>query len=127
MNVVPLIFLVSVCTIGSQLILKNGIGHISPILKQDGIVAFLGAAIFSPWVIGALCLQVLGYVLWFFVLTQARLSVAFAISGSFFYLLMAGASWLVFSERLNGWQWLGLIMISLGVLILNLADSNRVG
>ena len=125
MNVIVLIFLVSSCTIGSQLLLKSGINQIAPIFRQEGAVTFLFSAAVSPWVISALCLQVIGYVLWFFVLTQARLSVAFAISGSFFYLLMAAASWLVFSEKLNGWQWLGLAMISGGVLILNLADSGR--
>ncbi|GLS13866.1 MULTISPECIES: hypothetical protein [Hydrogenophaga] len=127
MNVVVLIFLVSSCTIGSQLLLKSGINQIAPVFRQEGVVPFLMSAAMSPWVLGALCLQVLGYVLWFFVLTQARLSVAFAISGSFFYLLMAAASWLVFSEKLNGWQWLGLGMISAGVLIVNLADSARTG
>lgn len=124
MHVIFLIFVVSACTIGSQLILKNGINHISPVFRNEGIFPFLWAAATSPWVIGALCIQVLSYVVWFFVLTQERLSVAFAISGSFFYLLMAMASWFVFNERLNLWQWLGLFMISGGVMILNLADKS---
>lgn len=124
MNVFFLIFLVSSCTVGSQLLLKNGVNGITPIFREEGVVSFLFAAATSPWVIGALTVQVFGYVLWFFVLTQERLSVAFAISGSFFYLLVAAASWLVFNERLNMWQWFGLFMISAGVVILNLADTS---
>lgn len=124
MNVFVLIFIVSGCTIGSQLLLKTGINGIAGIFRQEGIFPFIFAAATSPWVIGALFIQVLSYVVWFFVLTQERLSVAFAISGSFFYLLMAGASWLVFHERLNLWQWFGLVMISVGVLVLNLADKS---
>lgn len=123
MTIVLLIFLVSSCTVGSQLLLKTGINQIAPILRQDGIFPFLWSAAMSPWVIGAICIQVVGYVLWFFVLTQSRLSLAFAISGSFFYLLIAATSWLFFSERLNAWQWFGLILISAGVLIMNLADK----
>ncbi len=125
MQVIVLIILVTSCTIASQLILKSGINHITPVFRNEGIVAFLFAAATSPYVIGALTLQVVGYVLWFFVLAQERLSVAFAINGSFFYLIMAGASWWVFGERLNQWQWFGLVLISVGVVILNLTDSAR--
>ena len=123
MHVFFLIFIVSSCTIGSQLILKHGINGITPIFRSRGIVPFIWAAATSPWVIASLVVQAIGYVVWFIVLTQERLSVAFAISGSFFYLLMAFASWLVFNERLNRWQWLGLFLISAGVTILNLAKT----
>lgn len=123
MQVILLIILTTTFTITSQLVLKNAVNGISPILKNEGIVQFLLAAISTPWVYAALTLQVGGYVLWFFVLAQERLSVAFAINGSFFYLLVAASSWVFFDERLNGWQWFGLVLISLGVVILNLADK----
>jgi drug/metabolite transporter (DMT)-like permease len=118
-----LILLVSSCTIGSQLILKTGVNAIVKVLHSDGPLAGVMAAALSPTVWAALVLQVGGYVLWFFVLAQERVSVAFAISGSFFYLMMAGVSWLVFDERLNLWQWAGLVMISVGVLMLNLMKT----
>lgn len=123
MQVILLIILTTTFTITSQLVLKNAVNGISPILKNEGIIQFLLAAISSPWVYAALTLQVGGYVLWFFVLAQERLSVAFAINGSFFYLLVAAASWVFFDERLNGWQWFGLVLISFGVVIINLADK----
>ncbi|WP_374407644.1 hypothetical protein [Hydrogenophaga sp.] len=123
MQVILLIILVTSFTITSQMVLKNAVNGISPILKNEGILQFLLAAITSPWVYAALTLQVGGYVLWFFVLAQERLSVAFAINGSFFYLMVAAASWVFFDERLNMWQWFGLVLISLGVVILNLADK----
>lgn len=123
MHVFFLIFVVSACTVGSQLLLKSGVNGITPIYRDEGAISFLFAAATSPYVIGALFIQVFSYVVWFFVLTQERLSIAFAISGSFFYLLVAAASWLVFHERLNGWQWGGLVLISVGVVILNLADQ----
>lgn len=112
-----LILLVTLCTIGSQLLLKRSVGDIAAILKQSGAAGFLMAAATSPGVIGALTIQGFGYVVWLFVLTRSQLSVAFAISGSFFYLLMAGASWLLFGERLTLVQWGGLLLISAGVLM----------
>jgi multidrug transporter EmrE-like cation transporter len=112
-----LILIVTLCTIGSQLLLKRSVGDISSVLKQSGASGFLIAAATSPGVILALTIQGIGYVVWLFVLTRSQLSVAFAISGSFFYLLMAGASWLLFGERLTLVQWGGLLLISVGVLM----------
>ncbi|WP_449429417.1 hypothetical protein [Rhodanobacter umsongensis] len=119
-----LIFITTLCTIGSQLILKRAVGNISVILREAGIVNFLIAAATSPAVILALSIQGVGYVVWLFVLTREKLSVAFAISGSFFYLTMAAASWLVFNERLTTHQWIGLALITAGVLLVNLGGQH---
>lgn len=118
-----LVFIVTIVTIGSQLILKRGIGNVVEVLRQEGPVAFIFSAATSPIVIGALALQATGYVLWWFVISQERLSVAFAISGSFFYLVMAAASWVFYGERLNIQQWIGLVLISVGVLLVNIYKS----
>lgn len=112
-----LILIVTLCTIGSQLLLKRSAGEIAGVLRELGIAHFLVAAATSPGVIAALAIQVTGYVVWLVVLTREQLSVAFAISGSFFYMLMAAASWLIFDERLSTVQWSGLILISAGVLM----------
>jgi len=119
----PLILLVTLCTIGSQLLLKRGMLTLGPTLRASGAVDFLCSAAISPWVWSALVLQVCGYVMWMFVLTRAQLGQAFAISGSFFYLLMAGASWLLYGERLTGVQWMGLVLISGGVLLVSLGGG----
>lgn len=119
MPTVLLVLIVTFCTIGSQLILKNGVLTLTAILRNEGVLSFLIAAATSPKVILALAIQGLGYVVWLFVLTQERLSVAFAISGSFFYLVMAAASWFFFDERLTVMQWWGLLLISGGVLVVN--------
>lgn len=119
MPTVLLVLLVTLITIGSQLILKRGIGDISTVLQQDGALAFVWAAATSPVVIAALALQGMGYVVWWFVISQERLAVAFAISGSFFYLVMAAASWLLYGERLNAQQWIGLCLITAGVLMVS--------
>jgi len=79
---------------------------------------FVVHAALTPWVWAALVLQVLGYVVWFFVITQEKLGVAFAISGSGFYLIMAVFSWILFDEHLSAVQWGGIVLISLGVLAL---------
>jgi undecaprenyl phosphate-alpha-L-ara4N flippase subunit ArnE len=116
MNVYLLVLFTTLCTICGQLILKRAVDELKPLL-QTGIVDFLFGAATSPLVVIALSLQVLGYIAWLFVLSKEKLSIAFALSGSSFYLLMAGASWYFFDERLSGGQWLGLMMISVGVIL----------
>lgn len=119
-----LILIVTFCTIGSQLILKNGVSALTHVLRNEGVVSFLMAAATSPKVIGALAIQGFGYVVWLFVLTQERLSIAFALSGSFFYLVMAAASWFFFDERLTLIQWSGLVLISCGVIVVNYGGNS---
>jgi drug/metabolite transporter (DMT)-like permease len=118
-----LVVIVTLCTIFSQLILKRGVGQLVEVLKEAGRIEFIMSAATSPYVIAALSLQGAGYVVWLFVLTQERLSVAFAMSGSFFYILMAAASWFFYDERLSLGQWAGLFIISIGVLMVNLLKT----
>jgi uncharacterized membrane protein len=81
------------------------------------------AAATSPIVISALTLQGIGYVIWLFVVAQERLSIAFAMSGSFFYLTLALMSWLLFDERLFISQWVGLVFITFGVVLVTAGQS----
>ena len=90
-----LVVIVTLCTIFSQLILKRGVGQLVEVLKEAGRIEFIMSAATSPYVIAALTLQGAGYVVWLFVLTQERLSIAFAMSGSFF-LYFDGSRKLVF-------------------------------
>lgn len=126
MSKVPLpllILIVTFMTIGTQLILKKAVGNIAGILKDSGVVPFLLAAVSSPYILLALALQATGYVLWMIVLTGERLSIAFAISGSFFYIVMAGASWYFLGERLSFAQWAGLVLITCGVVLVTLSPT----
>jgi len=119
-----LIFVVTLCTIGSQVILKKGVHQLIDVLRTEGPLAFVLSAAVSPVVITAVLLQGAGYVVWLFVVAQERLSVAFAISGSFFYLTIAFVSWMLYDEKLSIQQWFGLILITLGVLLVTLNQSS---
>jgi len=120
MSVYLLILIATLCTLGGQLILKPAVLGLKSLL-QAGPIEFLIGAATSPQVIAALGLQVLGYVAWLFVLSKEKLSIAFALSGASFYILMAFASWLFYGERLSAAQWLGLLMISVGVILVTAA------
>ncbi|MDP3445040.1 MAG: EamA family transporter, partial [Ignavibacteria bacterium] len=71
--------------------------------------------------ISAILMQGIGFLAWMVVLTKMKLGVAFAFSGALFYILIAISSYYLYGENLSLQQWIGLILISIGVVLMNLA------
>lgn len=123
MKSVFMILLVSSVTIMSQLLLKKGVNIITERRGYGNAWAFLLQAAFSPYVLSALALQVAGYVVWIFVISRLKLGVAFAISGAFFYILLALSGWYFFNEKLTVFQWTGILLITTGIICMNLKNG----
>ncbi|HEY1102422.1 MAG TPA: hypothetical protein VGE70_03275 [Burkholderiaceae bacterium] len=115
-----MILFVTCSTLGSQLLIKHAVARLGthdPVLRGlDWIVA----AMTSPTVLLAIAVQAVGFVVWVVVVSRVKLGVAFALSGAFFYILMAAATWLLYGERLTMGQWAGIALISAGVLMVSL-------
>lgn len=114
-----LILTSTLCTLSAQLILKRVVS--APSAKSamtSEPLQFIVQAMFTPMTWLALSIQVAGYLIWLFVLGREKMAVAIALSGSFFYILASAASWLLFSERLTPMQWIGIMLISAGVLLI---------
>jgi multidrug transporter EmrE-like cation transporter len=114
------ILLASLATLASQLLLKKGVSEVAALGSLSIGWHFLGKALLSPYVILAIVLQMAGYSLWILIISQVKLGYAFAISGGFFYILLAGAGWLFFDEVLTTIQWIGVILITAGVICMNI-------
>ena len=113
-----LVVLSTCCTLVAQLLLKRVVNSDNARnAMAEGPVQFIMHAATIPTTSIALAIQVAGYITWLFVLSREKMAVAFAISGSFFYIVTALASWLLFSESLTPSQWGGLIFISIGVFM----------
>lgn len=115
-----LILFVTCSTLGSQLLVKRavlGIGVRTPVPQG---LDWLVAAVTSPMVWLAVAIQGVGFIVWMVVVSRMKLGVAFATSGSFFYILLALLSWYLYGERLSGGQWAGIVLISCGVLMMSL-------
>jgi len=115
-----MIVFVTFSTLGSQLLVKRAVTQIA---QRDPVpqgIQWLIAACFSPEVIAAVAIQGIGFIVWVVVVSRVKLGMAFAISGAFFYILIALSSWLFYGERLAAPQWLGLILVSCGVLLMSL-------
>jgi len=106
-------------TITAQIILKKGLLLLGGVYFSSGVMVEIFRIIRSPYVMGALLFQGIIALFWIYVLSRTQLVYLFTMSGAFFYILLAMASWIVLGERLSLIQWLGVFMISLGVVFFN--------
>lgn len=118
-----MIVFVTCSTLGSQLLVKRAVTEIAARDPMPTGVQWLLAACLSPGVIMAVAIQGIGFIVWVVVVSRVKLGVAFAISGSFFYILIAAASWFFYGERLGPLQWFGLTLVSSGVLLMTLSGK----
>ena len=103
-----------------QLLLRratNGLGAAPTVLSA--LPRFIGQAALSPWIYASVTLQVFGYVLWLVIVSREKLGVATASIGAGFYMLMALAAWLFYGETLSALQWIGIGLVTCGVVCIS--------
>lgn len=120
---IPMIMFVTLSTMASQLLVKNGVNTIATRWPDLKGLQWLIAAVLSPSIIAAVAIQGVGFLVWVVVVSRMKLGIAFAISGAFFYVFIALASWLIYGEKLSLLQWVALVMISCGVVLM-VAESH---
>ena len=106
-------------TITAQIILKKGLLLLGGVQFSSGVMVEIFRIIHSPYVMGAFVLQGIIALFWIYVLSKIQLVYFFTMTGAFFYILLAFASWIVLGEKLSLIQWAGVFMISLGVVCFN--------
>lgn len=118
-----MIVFVTCSTLASQLLVKRAVTQVAARDPVPHGIQWLLAAGLSPEVIAAVAIQGVGFIVWVVVVSRIKLGLAFAISGSFFYVLIALASWALYGERLAPLQWLGLALVSGGVLLMTMTGK----
>jgi drug/metabolite transporter (DMT)-like permease len=111
---------VSINAVVGQLLLKRGVGRLGGINPFADWWNFVKAATASPWIWSAVAVQGFGYLLWMVVVSRVKLGVATASAGAGFYVLMALSAWGVFGESLTAAQWIGIVLITIGVTCVTL-------
>jgi drug/metabolite transporter (DMT)-like permease len=121
-NHLPLRFLfvaVTVNAVISQLLLRRALNGLGSPESLSALPRFVGNAALSPWIYSSVALQILGYVLWMLVVSREKLGVATASIGAGFYALMALSAWLIYGETLSALQWVGIVLVTLGVVCIS--------
>jgi len=113
------ISIIAAGTVTAQLILKRGFLLMGKIDFSSGMIVEILRVMHSPYIIGALFLQGIIALFWIYALSRMQLVYLFTMSGAVFYILLAIASWIVLGEKLSPIQWLGVFLISLGVVCFN--------
>jgi drug/metabolite transporter (DMT)-like permease len=111
---------VTVNAVVSQLLLRRALNQLGSPSSLSALPRFIESAAVSPWIYASVVLQVLGYVLWMLVVSRAKLGVATASVGAGFYLLIALSARLIYGETLSGLQWMGILLVTLGVICISL-------
>lgn len=104
----------------SQLLLRRatlGLGRAPASIAS--LPQFLAQAAQSPWIYASVVLQVLGYLLWLVIVAREKLGVATATIGAGFYTLMALSAWLIYGEALSPLQWIGIFLVTCGVVCIS--------
>ena len=115
-----MILFVTCSTLGSQLLIKHAVVDIAGRIPAPAGVDWLLAVAASPKVWIAVMVQGIGFVVWIVVVSRVKLGPAFATSGAFFYVLLAMASWWLYGERLLPLQWAGIVLVTVGVVLMSL-------
>jgi drug/metabolite transporter (DMT)-like permease len=124
----PIRLLFAVFTINavvSQLLLRRATNELGP--APSGLRAlprFIAQAALCPWIYASVTLQILSYILWLLIVSREKLGVATATIGAGFYGLMALSAWLIYGETLSWVQWLGIALVTLGVVCVSRAVTS---
>lgn len=114
-----LILVVTVNAVFGQLLLKHALATLGGRAALASFPKFVLSAMVSPWIYVSLTVQAVGYLLWMLLISREKIGVATASVGAGFYILLPLCAWAVFGESLTNWQWLGISLITVGVLFVS--------
>ena len=119
-----LITLCAVCWDVGVVWQKQAADELPRIEQGAGIMPTLKAFVFSKKWMGGLLISGLGWGLFAYALNSTPISLARAIQGSGFVIL-AFFSIFFLDHRLKAWEWMGVIVVTAGIVALGLSESGE--
>ena len=122
---IKILYISVIClgTVTAQLMLKRGLVLLGGIDFSSGFIVEMLRILPSPYIACAVLIQGIIALFWIYIMSRLQLVYLFAMSGAFFYISLALASWIVLGEKLSWVQWTGIMFISMGVICLNLRPA----
>jgi drug/metabolite transporter (DMT)-like permease len=113
------VMLTSCATVTCQLLAKYGVTRLAPLQLGTQPVRTLYAIATSPFIVGGLFVQALGFTLWLTIIARTNLTWAVGIASVFVYVLTAICNKLILGESINPVQVGGLVLLCLGAILLS--------
>ena len=101
------------CDVLGQVCFKIGANRFPP---ATSVISKAQAVAMSPWLIAGLCIYAVEIFVWLKILSVAPLTIAFPIA-SLNFLGVTLASAVILREKVGRRQWLGALMVTVGVAI----------
>ena len=109
-------FLISIsCDVFGQLFIKIGVDRLPNAAGPDSALFWRGLPR-QPWLLAGILTYVIETFVWLKILSEADLSLAFPIA-SVNFLGIVLASRVFLKERVHRWQWIGTVLVTIGVAI----------
>ena len=118
---IVLITLCALCWDVGVVLQKQAADRLPPLTLGHGLPAALKAFVFSGRWMGGLMISGLGWGLFAYALNDTPISLARAIQGSGFVIL-AVFSIVFLDHRLRAWEWLGVIIVTAGIVAVGLSE-----
>ena len=105
-----------------QMLLKYGMGQVGSITRSDFDTPIsLASSIFmNRWILMAIPLYIIGFIIWLIVLSKLDLSYAYGFL-ALTYVLIPLASLLIFNENIPVMRWVGIGGLCVSIVIIGMA------
>jgi drug/metabolite transporter (DMT)-like permease len=118
MKYIPFILFTVLTNAAAQLMLKQGMMSLGPILMTaETAIVRLFQIVFNPWVFAGLATFVISMASHLYVLSKVELSFAYPFL-SLAYVAVAIFAYFVFREDLNAWRIAGIALICVGTVLI---------
>lgn len=114
-----LVMLTSIATVTCQIMSKYGLRKLPTIDLVGQPVQTLIGFFTSPFILGGLLVQALGFSIWLTVIARTNLTWAIGIATACVYLLTAIANKAILGEGINQVQVAGLALMGVGAILLS--------
>jgi len=119
LSVILLLIVCVLLAIAGQIFLKTGMNQIGSINVKSLLSSKFFSIVFQKYVfIGIVC-YFSGAMLWLVVLSQVDVSYAYPLL-AISYVFVAIYSWIFFGENITTYRALGIILITIGAILINL-------
>jgi len=105
-----------------QMLLKYGMGQVGSITRSDfdSPISLASSIFMNRWILMAIPLYIIGFIIWLIVLSKLDLSYAYGFL-ALTYVLIPLASLLIFNENIPVMRWVGIGGLCVSIVIIGMA------